>query len=161
MDEIKTTEADGILEITIDRPAKKNALTLAMYDALAAALARASADPSVRVVLVRGGVGEGAVFTSGNDLQDFMRAPPTGDDSPVVRFLEAIRTFDKPLIAAVAGHAIGVGTTMLFHCDLVYAAEDARFQLPFVNLALVPEAGSSFLLPRLVGHARHFSRIHT
>ena len=154
MDDIKTTETEGILEITIDRATKKNALTLAMYDALAAALARATADLAIRVVLVRGGVGEGANFTSGNDLNDFMRAPPTGDESPVARFLEALRTFDKPLVAAVAGHAIGIGTTMLFHCDLVYAAEDARFQLPFVNLALVPEAASSFLLPRLVGHAR-------
>jgi enoyl-CoA hydratase/carnithine racemase len=158
VDEIKITQRDRILEIAIERPAKKNALTLAMYDALTAALSCASSDADVRVVVVRGteggADGEGAMFTSGNDLNDFMRAPPAGDDSPVARFLEAIRTFEKPLVAAVAGHAIGVGTTMLFHCDLVYAAESARFQMPFVNLALVPEAASSFLLPRLVGHAR-------
>ena len=152
--EITTTQADGILEIAIERPKKKNALTLAMYDALTAALAHASSDASVRVALIRGSDGEAPVFTSGNDLNDFMRAPPTGEDSPVLRFLEALRTFEKPLVAAVAGHAIGIGTTMLLHCDLVYAAEGARFQLPFVNLALVPEAASSFLLPRMVGHAR-------
>jgi enoyl-CoA hydratase/carnithine racemase len=151
MNEITVTEGSGVLEITLNRAARKNALSLAMYDAMTAALARASAEASVRVVLIKGTDG---VFTSGNDLKDFMQSPPTSEDSPVMRFLAALAAFDKPLVAAVSGHAIGIGTTLLLHCDLVYAADDARLQLPFVNLALVPEAASSFLLPRLVGHAR-------
>jgi enoyl-CoA hydratase/carnithine racemase len=151
MTDVTVTQSDGALEITLDRPARKNALSLAMYEALTAALARASSDDGIRAVLITGG---GGAFTSGNDLKDFMQNPPAGPDSPVLRFLEAISTFDKPIVAAVEGHAIGIGTTMLLHCDLVYAADTARFQLPFVNLALVPEAASSFLLPRLMGHAR-------
>ena len=151
MSDITITQADGALEITLDRASRKNALSLAMYDALAAALKKADLAPDVRAVLIQG---SGGVFSSGNDLQDFMQAPPTGGDSPVFRFLEALVAFEKPLVAAVEGHAIGIGTTMLLHCDLVYASETARFALPFVNLALVPEAASSFLLPRLMGHAR-------
>jgi enoyl-CoA hydratase/carnithine racemase len=149
--DVTITRETGALEITLDRAPRKNALSLAMYDALAAALAEASADAAIRAVLIKG---SGGVFTSGNDLQDFMRSPPSGSDSPVFRFLEALVAFEKPLVAAVEGHAIGIGTTMLLHCDLVYAADSARFALPFVNLALVPEASSSFLLPRLMGHAR-------
>jgi enoyl-CoA hydratase/carnithine racemase len=105
----------------------------------------------VRAVLLHG---EGGSFTSGNDLGDFMQSPPTGENSPVLRFLSALSAFEKPIVAAVEGHAIGIGTTLLLHCDLVYAAPSARFQVPFVNLALVPEAASSLLLPRLAGHAR-------
>lgn len=151
MSEIRTTLVDGALEIVMDRPARKNALTVAMYADMAEALSRAWRQTSVRVVLLRG---EGGVFTSGNDLNDFMERGLVGEDTPVAHFLEALVSFDKPIVAAVEGHAIGIGTTMLLHCDLVYAAESARFRLPFVNLALVPEGASSYLLPRIMGHAR-------
>jgi len=139
------------VEIALHRPTRRNALSVAMYAALADALEAAAEDPGARCVLLRG---EGGAFTSGNDLLDFMQSPPTGTDSPVFRFLSALVGFPKPLVAAVEGHAIGIGTTMLLHCDLVYASETARFQLPFVNLALVPEAAATFLLPRSLGHAR-------
>lgn len=150
---IVTEVADGILSIRIDRPDKKNALTVAMYAAMAAALDRAAAEPAVRVVLIQG---HPQVFTSGNDLADFRNPPPAqaGEERPVMRFLRAIASAPKPIVAAVTGAAVGVGTTMLLHCDLVYAGEGARFQLPFVNLALVPEAGSSLLLPAAIGYPR-------
>lgn len=150
-DEVKILADGPILEIVLDRPRRKNALSVAMYAAIADALEDAGREPQVRAVLIRG---EGGVFTSGNDLTDFLQSPPTGADSPVFRFLQDLLAFEKPLVAAVEGHAIGIGTTMLLHCDLVYAADTARFQLPFVNLALVPEAGASYLLPRMLGHAR-------
>lgn len=143
---------DGaVLTITMNRPDKKNALTGAMYGAIADALANAAADPSVRVVLI---AGTGDSFTAGNDLGDFLEAPPTTGEPPVIRFLTALSSSDKPVVAAVNGLAVGVGTTMLLHCDLVYAARSATFSVPFVNLALVPEAASSLLLPRRIGHAR-------
>lgn len=144
--------ADGVAILTLDRPAKRNALTRAMYAALAEALAAAEADPAVRVVLL---TGAGEAFTAGNDLDDFLRHPP-GDpaSSPVFRVLQGAAAAEKPLVAAVRGAAVGIGTTLLLHCDLVYAAEDARFRLPFVDLGLVPEGGSSLLLPALVGQAR-------
>jgi enoyl-CoA hydratase/carnithine racemase len=142
---------DSICRIQMNRPAKKNALTLAMYTAIAEALVRADADPAIRVTLITGTSG---IFTSGNDLADFMQNPPTDENSPVAKFLRAIIEAEKPVVAAVNGLAIGVGTTMLLHCDLVYAAESAVFQMPFVNLGLCPEAGSSHLLPLLMGHAR-------
>ncbi len=142
---------DAVLHICLNRPEKKNALTLSMYEALANAMEGADADDAVRVVLVSGA---GDAFTSGNDLRDFLRTPLSGDTSPPVRFLRAIAGIEKPVVAAVRGLAIGVGTTMLLHVDLVYAAADARFQLPFVNLGLVPEAASSYLLPRMMGHQR-------
>lgn len=146
------TETDaGVFHIAFARPAKKNALTLAMYEGLCAALATASSDPNIRVVVLRG---EGGSFTAGNDLADFMQNPPSSSDSPVGRFLEALVRFAKPIVAAVEGPAIGVGTTMLLHCDLVYAATGSRLQMPFVPLGLSPEAGSSYLLPRLAGHPR-------
>ncbi len=151
MSDIQTNLVDGALEITMNRPARKNALTVDMYDDLGAALARASADESIRAVLLSGA---GGVFTSGNDLNDFMQRRPSSEDSGAARFLGALLAFDKPIVAAVEGHAIGIGTTMLLHCDLVYAADTARFQLPFVSLGLVPEGASSFLLPRLMGHPR-------
>jgi len=147
---VVTSLEDRVLTIRFDRAAKKNALTVAMYEALVAALERARDDAGIRVVLLRGTDG---VFTAGNDLQDFMQRPPTSADSPVGRFLELLVGFAKPLVAAVEGPAIGVGTTMLLHCDLVYAAEGTRFQLPFVPLGLCPEAGSSALLPALAGRA--------
>lgn len=151
MADILTSRADGILTITFNRPDKKNALTSAMYATLADALEAAETDNAVRVILF---TGNGGAFTAGNDLQDFLNNPPEGDNTPVFRFLRAISLASKPMIAAVSGVAVGVGTTMLLHCDLVYAAENAKLSLPFVNLALVPEAASSLLLPRMVGHHR-------
>ena len=140
-----------MLTVTLNRPDKKNALTHAMYSTIADALASAAGDPSVRVILI---TGTGDAFTSGNDLGDFLNAPPEGGESPVLRFLAALSAAEKPVVAAVNGLAVGVGTTMLLHCDLVYAARSATFSVPFVNLALVPEAASSLLLPRRIGHAR-------
>lgn len=151
MTDIQTSQTDGILTITFDRPDKKNALTRAMYTAIADALEAAETDSAVRVVVL---TGNGGAFTAGNDLQDFLHNPPLGDDSPVFRFLRAISTASKPLVAAVTGVAVGVGTTMLLHCDLVYVGAGAKLSLPFVNLALVPEAASSLLLPELIGHHR-------
>ncbi len=141
----------GVLHLALDRPAKKNAITRAMYAGLADALTAAVTDPAVRAVVLSG---TGGVFTAGNDLGDFLMDPPTGPESPVFRFLEAASTFPKPLIAAVAGPAVGIGTTILLHCDLAYAAPDARFKMPFVDLGLVPEAASSLLLPRVAGPMR-------
>ena len=148
---ILTDIADGILRIQINRPDKKNALTAAMYGEMAAALDRGAREPAVRVVLIHGGP---QAFTSGNDLADFMNPAPAGDDRPVLSFLRAISSAPQPIGAAVDGPAVGVGTTMLLHCELVYAGESARFQLPFVNLGLVPEAGSSLLLPANLGYQR-------
>ncbi len=141
----------GILTLRINRPDKKNALNLAMYQSLADGLKEADGDDSVRVILIRGGAD---CFTSGNDLADFLTAPPTGPESPVMQFLFAISETRKPLVAAVNGLAVGVGVTMLLHCDLVYAGSSATFQMPFVNLGLCPEAGSSLLLPHIMGHQR-------
>jgi enoyl-CoA hydratase/carnithine racemase len=143
--------ADGVAQIRIERPEKKNALTAAMYTGLVDAFVRAESDKSVRVLLLRGSE---TCFTAGNDLQDFMNAPPRDDSSPTIRFLKQLPATHKPLVAAVAGPAVGIGTTMLLHCDLVYADPNARFQLPFVNLGLCPEAASSFLLPQIVGYPR-------
>lgn len=151
-DHVETSVDAGVLTIRLERPEKKNALTHAMYAAMADGLARANADPAVRVALV---TGSGDSFTAGNDLGDFAGNPPRADgEAPVTRFLREISTSAKPVVAAVNGLAVGVGVTMLLHCDLVYAARSATFQAPFVNLALVPEAASSLLLPRLVGHAK-------
>jgi enoyl-CoA hydratase/carnithine racemase len=150
-DQIDFQIADGVAHIVINRPEKKNALTAAMYTGLVEAFQQAEAAQSVRVSLIHG---TNDCFTAGNDLQDFMNSPPTDDSSPTVRFLKTIHAARKPIVAAVAGPAIGIGTTLLLHCDLVYADPNARFQLPFVNLGLCPEAGSSFLLPQIVGHAR-------
>ena len=146
-DQITVRTADGIAELRFDRAAKRNAITAAMYAALRDALRAAAADDAVRVVLF---TAAGDSFTAGNDLADF--AAPRGDDLAVTGFLHALAEAPKPLIAAVRGNAVGVGTTMLLHCDLVVAAPSARFQVPFVNLGLVPEAASSLLLPRLLGH---------
>lgn len=151
MTEIQTSQADGILTIAFNRPDKKNALTAAMYTVIADALEAAEADSGVRVVVL---TGNGGSFSAGNDLQDFLRNPPQGDSSPVFRFLRAISTATKPLVAAVTGVAIGVGTTMLLHCDLVYVGAGTKLSLPFVNLAVVPEAASSLLLPAMIGYHR-------
>ncbi len=148
---IRTHTEHAVTTLSFDRPERKNAITAAMYAALADGLAAAAADPQVRVAIIQG---TPAAFTAGNDLGDFLANPPTGEDSPVYRFLRGIAAFPKPLIGAVCGPAVGVGVTLLLHCDLVYAGENAMFSLPFVNLGLVPEAASSLLLPRLVGHVR-------
>lgn len=142
---------DHIQLIRMNRPEKKNALTQAMYGAMADALLAAETDASIRVTVITGTADS---FTSGNDIMDFLQNPATGEASDVNRFLQALAKIEKPLIAAVNGLAVGIGTTMLLHCDLTYASTDASFMLPFVNLALVPEAGSSLLLPRMLGHQR-------
>jgi enoyl-CoA hydratase/carnithine racemase len=148
---INTTTAGGVATLEIARPEKKNALTLAMYEAMTDAITAAVADDAVRALLI---VGQPGVFTSGNDLADFMQQPPTGEESPVFRFMQALAACDKPVVAAVTGAAVGIGTTMLLHCDLVYVSEEARFAMPFVSLGLVPEFASSLLLPQLMGHAK-------
>ena len=142
---------DGILRIRMNRPEKKNSLTAAMYSSFAEALHQAEADKSVRVVFI---TGTADCFTAGNDLNDFLNNPPVGEDSPVARFLAAISQASKPLVAAVNGVAVGVGTTMLLHCDLVYAGKSARFHMPFVNIGLCPEAASSLLIPAMMGPQR-------
>lgn len=150
-DPIRVEDAfDRVRIIRIDRPEKKNALTGAMYSAMTEALRQADSDSSVRVVLI---TGTENCFTAGNDLADFAAAKP-GQPAPAVHYLETLAGVQKPVVAAVSGVAIGIGTTMLLHCDLVYAAADARFQLPFVNLGLCPEAASSLILPARMGHAR-------
>ena len=141
----------GLLTLRMQRPDKKNALTRAMYAGMAEVLDEASHDPSVRVVLLSGGE---QCFTSGNDVSDFLQAPPSGLGSEVFQFMRALFDFPKPVVAAVAGPAVGIGTTMLLHCDLVYVSRDAVLKMPFVNLGLCPEYGSSLILPRLLGHAR-------
>ena len=152
---IKTATVNGVATIEIARPEKKNALTVAMYQAMADALTAAREDTAVRAVLITGQPG---VFTSGNDIEDFMARPPgqgsEGLDSPVFRFMRALLDCDKPVVAAVTGAAIGIGTTLLLHCDLVYVADDARLAMPFVSLGLVPEFASSLLVPQLMGHRR-------
>jgi enoyl-CoA hydratase/carnithine racemase len=149
--EIALTRRGAVLAIGIDRPQKKNALTAAMYTAMAEALATAADDEGVRVVLFHG---TPAAFTAGNDLEDFMQRPPTGEDAPVFRFLMAVAGTTRPLVAAVNGPAVGLGTTLLLHCDLVYAGDDARFSMPFTQLGLVPEFASSYLLPLVAGYQR-------
>lgn len=153
---INATTADGVATIEIARSQKKNALTLAMYEAMTDAITNAVADGAVRAILIAGQPG---VFTSGNDLEDFMQRPPAGEESPVFRFMQALAACDKPVVAAVTGVAVGIGTTMLLHCDLVYVSEDAQLAMPFVSLGLVPEFGSSLILPQLMGYARAAERL--
>ena len=148
---IKTGVHQGVATIEIARPEKKNALTAAMYQAMADALRAAADDATVRAVLITGQPG---VFTSGNDLEDFMQRPPQGADSPVAQFMRALLEIDKPVVAAVTGAAIGIGTTMLLHCDFVYVSDEARLATPFVSLGLVPEYASSLLMPTLMGQRR-------
>ena len=151
MSGIKLSRRDAVMAIEFDRPGKRNALTAGMYGAMAEALRSAAADDGVRVILFHG---QEALFTAGNDLEDFIQRPPRGDDTPVFRFLHAVAEADKPLVAAVNGPAVGLGTTLLLHCDLVYAGDNARFSMPFTQLGLVPEFGSSYLLPAIAGHQR-------
>ena len=155
---IRTATFNKVLTIEIARPEKKNALTQAMYSAMADALVAANTDAGVRAVLITGQPG---VFTSGNDIEDFMQRPPAGGEGdegapvpPVIRFMHALMDCEKPVVAAVTGAAVGIGTTMLLHCDLVYVSDESRLAMPFVSLGLVPEYASSLLLPALLGHVR-------
>jgi enoyl-CoA hydratase/carnithine racemase len=141
----------GLLTLQLNRPDKKNALTRAMYGQLAEALERADADPDINAVLIQG---SSECFTAGNDIGDFLEQPPSDLDSPAFHFMKSLLNCRKPVIAAVAGAAVGIGTTLLLHCDLVYISRDARLRMPFVNLGLCPEFGSSLILPRLLGHAK-------
>jgi len=147
--DVVVSSSNGVLEVRFNRPAKKNAITLAMYGMVAGALEAADRNPAVRAVLFSA---EGETFSSGNDIMDFASAGPTFEGSPQARLLEAFVAFEKPMVAAVQGAAIGIGATMLLHCDLVYGIETTRLRMPFVSLGLVPEAASSLLLPRRVGH---------
>jgi len=148
---IRTATLNKVLTIEIARPEKKNALTQAMYTAMAEALEAANTDAGVRAVLITGQPG---IFTSGNDIDDFMQRPPQGEDTPVARFMRALLDCDKPVVAAVTGAAVGIGTTLLLHCDLVYVSDEARLAMPFVSLGLVPEYASSLVLPALIGHVK-------
>lgn len=148
---VEVTRRGKVIEVALNRPEKKNAITLAMYEAMAEALRTADADDAIRCVVI---TAAGDTFTSGNDLKDFVETPPRDDTAPVNRFLDALAGCEKVLVAAVNGPAVGIGTTMLLHCDLVLAARIATFQLPFVKLALVPEAASSLLLAQVVGRPR-------
>ncbi|WP_103311175.1 MULTISPECIES: enoyl-CoA hydratase-related protein [unclassified Pseudomonas] len=141
----------GLLTVRLNRPDKKNALTRAMYGQLAQALAMADSDPQIRAVLLSG---SSDCFTAGNDIVDILEQPPNDLDNPVFQFMLSLLDCRKPVIAAVAGPAVGIGTTLLLHCDLVYVSRDARLRMPFVNLGLCPEFGSSLILPRLLGQAR-------
>ena len=151
MSDILTHTDAGVMTITFNRLDKKNSITSSMYAAMADAVAQAAVDPAVRVVVFQG---HESIFSAGNDIGDFLNQPPSTQESPVFRFLRGIATFEKPLLAAVAGPAVGIGTTMLFHCDLVYAGDNAAFSMPFVNLGLCPEAASSLLAPRMFGYHR-------
>jgi enoyl-CoA hydratase/carnithine racemase len=152
---IKTASLNHVATIEIARPEKKNAITGAMYKAMAQALRAVAEDGDVRAVLITGQPG---IFTAGNDLEDFMQRP-AGEESPAFDFMKALIGCDKPVVAAVTGAAIGIGTTMLLHCDLVYVSDEARLAMPFTSLGLVPEFASSLVLPRLVGHARAAEKI--
>ena len=155
MSDILTHQDAGVLTLTFNRVERKNSINVAMYDALATALEKAAGDAATRVVVIQG---HETIFSAGNDISDFRNAPKSegqpDPDRPVWRFLRGIATFPKPLVAAVCGPAVGVGTTLLFHCDLVYAGDNAAFSMPFVNLGLVPEAASSLLVPQMFGYHR-------
>lgn len=146
---IKTETSNGVACIEIARVEKKNALTVAMYEAMTAAMNAAHADTTVRAIVIQG---DESIFTAGNDLEDFLKRPPQGPDWPGLQFLETLRHAEKPVVAAVNGPAIGVGTTLLFHCDLVYCADNSTFSMPFVSLGLCPEFASSLFVPLLAGH---------
>ena len=155
-DQIQTELAGGILTVTLARPEKKNAITQAMYAVLAEATERARTDDAVRVLVFQG---QGDSFSAGNDIADFIALGSQGQqplDMAVFRFLKALADLDKPAVAAVRGRAVGIGLTLLLHCDMVVVAEDALLSVPFINLALAPEAASSMLLPALLGHQRAF-----
>jgi len=153
---IKTATLNGVATVEIARPEKKNAITQAMYQQMADAINAAAADASVRAVLITGQPG---IFTSGNDIEDFMQRPPGNLESPAFVFMKALMGCEKPVIAAVTGAAIGIGTTMLLHCDFVYVSDEARLAMPFVSLGLVPEFASSLIVPQLMGNARAAEKI--
>ena len=141
----------GVMTITLNRVARKNSITADMYSALADALESANHDVAVRAVVIQG---HETVFSAGNDIGDFLNNPPATPEAPVFRFLRGLSSFPKPIVASVCGPAVGIGTTMLLHCDLVYAGDNAAFSMPFVNLGLCPEAASSFLAVQLMGYPR-------
>jgi enoyl-CoA hydratase/carnithine racemase len=151
MSDILTHREGGVLTLTLNRLARKNSITSAMYNALSDAVAAARDDAQVRVAVLQG---HETVFSAGNDIGDFLENPGLAGDSPGMRFLRTIATFPKPLLAAVCGPAVGIGTTLLFHCDLVYAGDNAAFSMPFVNLGVCPEGSSSLLVPRMLGYHR-------
>jgi enoyl-CoA hydratase/carnithine racemase len=151
MNEIVTEHTEGVLRVELNRPTKRNAMTSGMYLTLAEVFTEASNDERTRVVLWHGA---GDSFCAGNDIEDFLKNPPGPGDSPQARLMNALVDFDKPIVAAVHGAAIGGGTTMLTHCDFVYAGESARFRMPFIDLAVLPEFGSSCSVPAMVGHIR-------
>src|SRR5271163_1232419 len=151
MDEIITEQSESVLRVQLNRPTKKNAMTSRMYATLADVFNNAATDESTRVVLWHGA---GDSFSAGNDIEDFLENPPGPGESPQARLMEALVNFDKPLVAAVHGAAIGGGTTMLTHCDFIYAGESSKFQMPFINLGVVPEFGSSCSVPARIGHLR-------
>src|SRR5712692_6749965 len=151
MNEIITERSEGILRVELNRPKKRNAMTSSMYVTLADVFNEAAKDERTRVVLWHGA---GDSFCAGDDVEDFLRNPPGPGESPQARLMNALMDFDKPVVAAVHGAAIGGGTTMLLHCDFVYAGESAKFQMPFINLALVPEFGSTYSVPMRIGHLR-------
>jgi enoyl-CoA hydratase/carnithine racemase len=150
-DHITKAQRGPVLHLGFNRPERKNSITAAMYQTLADSLNHAASDDGVRVVLIHGSE---QMFSAGNDLEDFLKNPPHGDSSPVFQFLMAISAFPKPLVAAVAGVAVGVGVTMLMHCDLVYVADNAKLSVPFAQLGLCPEAASSYLLPMIAGYQK-------
>ena len=151
MTDILIDSSAGVMTITLNRVERKNSFTSAMYAAMAEALTQAQADTAIRAVVFQG---HETIFSAGNDIGDFLNTPPSTPDSPVFHFMRALSTFPKPVLAAVCGPAVGIGTTLLFHCDLVYAGDNAAFSMPFVNLGLCPELGSSFLAPQLMGYGR-------
>ena len=151
MNELLTHVDAREMTLTLNRVEKKNSITAAMYGVMADALAQAEGDAAIRVVVLQG---HETIFSAGNDIGDFLNAPPATNESPVFRFLRGICSFSKPLVAAVCGPAVGIGTTMLLHCDLVYAGDNAAFSMPFVNLGLCPEAASSLLAPQMMGYHR-------
>jgi len=151
MSDIITERTDGILRVELNRPAQKNAMTASMYTTLADTFTAAAKDETVRVVLLHGA---GDAFCAGNDIGDFLKSPPGSGESPQSALMSALIAIEKPIVVAVQGAAIGGGTTMLTHCDFVYAGESAKFKLPFIDLALVPEFGSSYSIPARIGHLR-------
>jgi enoyl-CoA hydratase/carnithine racemase len=151
MQDILIDNSAGVMTLTINRVEKKNSFTSAMYSACADALEQAVGDASVRVLVIQGDI---TVFSAGNDIADFLNSPVPGLSVPVLRFLRNLAGFPKPVVAAVCGPAVGIGTTMLFHCDLVYAGDNAAFSMPFVNLGVCPEAASSLLVPQMMGYHR-------
>ncbi|MBC7610133.1 MAG: enoyl-CoA hydratase [Polaromonas sp.] len=149
--EILTHLDAGVMTLTINRLARKNSINAAMYGAMADVLEAADLDASVRAMVIQG---HESIFSAGNDISDFLNKPSSTPDAPVFRFMHGISSFSKPIVAAVCGPAVGIGTTLLLHCDLIYAGDNAAFSMPFVNLGLCPELASSYLVPQLMGYPR-------